>query len=82
MHDELILASTGDPAFPLVYPLVPDTASFGDFVRGVSVLHGGGAALFDLRSTTAERQPIEITSSGGAPLPANSPVRTIIVRVK
>jgi len=82
MHDELILASTGDPAFPLVYPLVPDTASFGDFVKGVSVLHGGGAALFDLRSTTADRQPIEITLSGGAPLPANSPVRTAIVRVK
>jgi hypothetical protein len=82
MHDELVLASTGNPAFPLVYPLIPDTASFGDFVKGVSVLHGGAVALFDLRSTTAERQPIEITTSSGAPLPANSPVRTTIVRVK
>ena len=82
MHEELILASTGDPAFPLTYPLVPDTASFGDFARSVSVLHGGGVALFDLRSTTAEREPIEITLSSGAPLPADSPVRTTIVRVK
>ncbi|HET7551708.1 MAG TPA: hypothetical protein VFK04_10460 [Gemmatimonadaceae bacterium] len=82
MHDELILASTGDPAFPLTYPLVPDTASFGDFVRGVIQLHGGGVALFDLSSTTADRQPIEITLTSGAPLPVNSPVRTAIVRVK
>jgi hypothetical protein len=82
MHDELILSSTGDAAFPLLYPLVPDTASFGDFVKHVSALHGGGAALFDLTSATAERQPIEITGSAGDPLPANSTVRTAIVRVR
>jgi len=82
MHDELVLASTGEPAFPLVYPLVPDTVSFGDFSRSVSALPGGSVALYDLRSTTAERQPIEITAASGEPLPANSPVRTAIVRVK
>jgi hypothetical protein len=82
MHDELILASSGEPAFPLVYPLVPDTLSFGDFKASVGFLHGGGVALFDLRSTEAERQPIQITAAGGDPLPANSPVRTAIVRVK
>jgi hypothetical protein len=82
MHDELVLTSTGESAFPLLYPLVPDTASFGDFVRQVSALHGGGAALFDLTSTTAERQPIEITGTTGEPLPANSSVRTTIVRVR
>jgi hypothetical protein len=82
MHDELVLASSGEPAFPLVYPLVPDTLSFGDFTASVGFLHGGGVALFDLRSTTAERQPIQITAAGGDPLPANSPVRTAIVRVK
>ena len=82
MHDELILVSTGEPAFPLVYPAVLDTLSFGNFEAGVSTLHGGGAAFFDLRSTTAERQPIQITTTSGAPLPANSPVRTAIVRVK
>jgi hypothetical protein len=82
MHDELVLASSGEPAFPLVYPLVPDTLSFGDFTASVGFLHGGGVALFDLRSTEAERQPIQITAAGGDPLPANSPVRTAIVRVK
>jgi hypothetical protein len=82
MHEELVLASNGEPAFPLVYPLLPDTASFGDFTRGVSVLRGGSVALYDLRSTTAERQPIEITSADGTPLPANSAVRTTVVRVK
>jgi hypothetical protein len=66
----------------LVYPLVPDTLSFGDFKASVGFLHGGGVALFDLRSTDAERQPIQITAAGGDPLPANSPVRTAIVRVK
>lgn len=82
MHDELVLVSSGNPAFPLVYPLVPDTLSFGDFTTSVSSLHGGGAALYDLRSAAAERQPIRITASGGDPLPANSPVRTTILRVK
>ncbi|HEU4586996.1 MAG TPA: hypothetical protein VFR95_14675 [Gemmatimonadaceae bacterium] len=82
MHDELVLASSGEPAFPLVYPLVPDTLSFGDFTTSVGFLHGGGVALFDLRSTEAARQPIQITASGGDPLPANSPVRTAIIRVK
>ncbi len=82
MHDELVLASSGEPAFPLVYPLVPDTLSFGDFTANIGFLHGGGAALFDLRSATAERQPIQITAAGGEPLPADSPVRTAIVRVK
>lgn len=82
MHDELILVSTGESAFPLVYPLVPDTLSFGDFTASVGFLHGGGVALFDLRSTAAERQPIQITAAGGDPLPANSPVRTAIVRVR
>ncbi len=82
MHDELVLASTGEPAFPRVYPLVPDTLSFGDFRASVELLHGGGVALFDLRSTSAERQPIQITASGGDPLPANSSVRTAIVRVR
>lgn len=82
MHEELVLASSGQPAFPLVYPVVPDTVSFGDFEMRVNSLHGGGVAFFDLRSTAAERQPIEITSTSGTPLSADSPVRTAIVRVK
>lgn len=82
MHDELVLVSSGEPAFPLVYPVEPDTLSFGNFDVNVTALHGGGAAFFDIRSTTAERQPIELTSLGGSPLPADSPVRTAIVRVK
>lgn len=82
MHDELIFASSGQPAFPLTYPVTPDTVTFGTFDESVTLLHGGGTALFDLRSPTAERQPIEITTASGTPLPADSPVRTAIVRVK
>jgi hypothetical protein len=82
MHDELILVSNGEPAFPLAYPVVPDTISFGTFDVSSTSLHGGGVAFFDLRSSAAERQPIEITSSSGGPLPVGSPVRTAIVRVR
>lgn len=82
MHDQLILIATGKPAFPLEYPLIPDSLAFGTFDTVVPLLHGGGAAFFELYSPLAERQPIEIQSFSSTPLPVESPVRTAIVRVK
>ena len=82
MHDELILVSNGEPAFPLAYPVVPDTISFGTFTVSVGGIRGGGVAFFDLTSSSAARLPLEVTAATGNPLPINSPIRTAIVRLR
>ncbi|HEX6535292.1 MAG TPA: hypothetical protein VF041_11875 [Gemmatimonadaceae bacterium] len=75
MHDQL-------QGFDRAYPVIPVKVRFGLFDTQLPVIHGGGAAIFEVSGLQQKRQGLYVRTTGGDPLPADSPVRVAVIRVR
>jgi hypothetical protein len=64
--------------FPLPYPLVPRSQTFGNFTVTVPQVVGGGFSLFELTGVQTGRQLINLMGPTGGDTPAR--LRVAVVR--